>query len=222
MKFLVLTSAAFTLGQVWIGVQNWYRKRSGQPAMQRIASVDDLAVGGAVVFTYPDEHEPCLLVRLTSQRVRGLQPEVHAPVMCRDSPAGRRQLLLSLPRGTVRPADGRAHRRAAAPAADADRARHPRAGHLRRRDRGEDDMSASAKRPFSRDQRTTIVYGMLVFVLIVVVLQLWLLTATMNAWLGGDDSVVWPAAAVSAGGLALNVGLLVYLGRIERTRRAES
>ena len=81
-------------------------------------------------------------------------------------------------------------------------------------------MNASAKRPFSRDQRTVIVYGMLFFVLIVVVLQLWLLTATMNAWLGGDDSVVWPAAAVSAGGLALNVGLLVYLGRIERTRRA--
>ena len=80
-------------------------------------------------------------------------------------------------------------------------------------------MNASAKRPFSRDQRTTIVYGMLFFVLIVVVLQLWLLTATMNAWLGGDDSIVWPAAAVSAGGLALNVGLLMYLGRIERTRR---
>jgi hypothetical protein len=78
-------------------------------------------------------------------------------------------------------------------------------------------MSASARRPFSREQRTTIVHGMLVFVLIVVVLQLWLLTATMNAWLGGDDSVVWPAAAVSATGLALNVGLLKHLGRIERT-----
>ena len=80
-------------------------------------------------------------------------------------------------------------------------------------------MSASTKRPFSREQRTTIVDGMLVFVLTVVVLQLWLLTATMNAWLGGDESVVWPAAAVSAGGLALNVGLLRYLGRMERTRR---
>ena len=80
-------------------------------------------------------------------------------------------------------------------------------------------MSTSAKRPFTRDQRTTIVYGMLFFVLIIVVLQLWLLTATMNAWLGGDDSVVWPAAAVSAGGLALNVGLLRYLGRMERLRR---
>ena len=67
MKFLVLTSAAFTLGQVWIGVQNWYRKQSGQPGIQRIASIDDLAVGGALTFTYPDEHEPCLLVRLTER-----------------------------------------------------------------------------------------------------------------------------------------------------------
>lgn len=81
-------------------------------------------------------------------------------------------------------------------------------------------MTALSKRPFSRDQRMTIVSGMLVFALIIVILQLWLLTATMNAWLGGDDAVVWPAAVVSAGGLALNVGLLKYLGRIERTRRA--
>jgi hypothetical protein len=80
-------------------------------------------------------------------------------------------------------------------------------------------MNASAKRPFSRDQRTTIVYGMLTFVLMIVILQLWLLTATMNAWLGGDDSVVWPAAAVSAGGLALNVGLLTFLHKIEHIRR---
>ena len=80
-------------------------------------------------------------------------------------------------------------------------------------------MSRSPRRPFSRDQRMTIINGMLVFVLMVVILQLWLLTATMNAWLGGDEAVVWPAAAVSAGGLALNVGLLAFLGRIERTRR---
>ena len=73
-------------------------------------------------------------------------------------------------------------------------------------------MKRLAKRPFSRDQRTTIVYGMLVFVLIVVILQLWLLTATMNAWLGGDDSVVWPAAAVSIAVFALNAGLLSVPG----------
>ena len=82
-------------------------------------------------------------------------------------------------------------------------------------------MSSPVKRPFSRDQRTTIINGMLVFVLMVVVLQLWLLTATMNAWLGGDESIVWPGLAVSAGGLALNVGLLGYLRRLEQTRKGE-
>jgi uncharacterized protein DUF6755 len=79
------------------------------------------------------------------------------------------------------------------------------------------NRSHSARRPFSRDQRTTIISGMLVFVLIVVILQLWLLTATMNAWLGGDESIVWPGLAVSGGGLSLNVGLLGYLRRLERT-----
>jgi hypothetical protein len=59
---------------------------------------------------------------------------------------------------------------------------------------------------------------MLVFVLIIVIVQLWLLTATMNAWLGGDDSIVWPGALASAAGLALNAGLLTYLRRVDRTR----
>ena len=80
-------------------------------------------------------------------------------------------------------------------------------------------MTTPMRRPFSREQRATIIYGMLAFVIILVVLQLWLLTATMNAWLGGDDAVVWPAAAASAGCLALNVGLFRYLVRVERTRR---
>src|SRR5262245_36208105 len=55
MKFMVLTSAALTVGQLWIGVQNWYRRRSGQLPVQRIVSVDDIAVGAAIGFTYPDE-----------------------------------------------------------------------------------------------------------------------------------------------------------------------
>jgi hypothetical protein len=74
------------------------------------------------------------------------------------------------------------------------------------------------KRPFTRDQRTTIVYGMLAFVVMLVILQIWLLTATMNAYLGGDDAVVWPAAGASLGCLLLNLGLLRYLGRLTRAR----
>jgi len=77
----------------------------------------------------------------------------------------------------------------------------------------------SIKRPFTREQRTTVIYGMLAFVLILVILQLWLLTATMNAYLGGDEAVVWPAAAASIACLLLNLGLLRYLYYIERVRR---
>jgi hypothetical protein len=71
-------------------------------------------------------------------------------------------------------------------------------------------------RPMTRDQRTTIVYGILCFTLILVVLQLWLLIATMNAYLGGDESVIVPAGVVSGVCLLLNLGLLRYLYAIER------
>ena len=71
-----------------------------------------------------------------------------------------------------------------------------------------------APRTFSRSQRTPIVQGMLAFVLILVVLQLWLLTATMNAYLGGDDAVVWPAAFASLLCFLLNAGLLRYMRRL--------
>jgi hypothetical protein len=73
------------------------------------------------------------------------------------------------------------------------------------------------KRRFNREQRTTVVYGMLCVVLVIVVLQLWLLIATMNAFLGGDESVIWPAAGASTICLLLNAGLLRYLYRMERT-----
>lgn len=65
LRFMVLTSAAFTAGQLWIAGQNWYRRRSGRPPMRRVAAIEDVPVGGSVAFTYPEEHEPCLLVRLT-------------------------------------------------------------------------------------------------------------------------------------------------------------
>jgi len=66
-----------------------------------------------------------------------------------------------------------------------------------------------------RDQRMTIVNAILAFVVLIVVLQLWLLTATMNAFLGGDAGIVLPAALASLVCLAFDVGLLVYLYRLD-------
>ena len=71
------------------------------------------------------------------------------------------------------------------------------------------------RRAFSRQQKTTIVYGILMIVLLIVVLQLWLITATMNAFLAGQESVVTPAAVVSIVCFALNLGLLRYIYRME-------
>jgi hypothetical protein len=72
------------------------------------------------------------------------------------------------------------------------------------------------KQPFTREQRSTIIYTVLCLVLILVVLQLWLLTATMNAYLGGDESVIWPAAVASLVCLLVNVSLLRSLAVVER------
>ena len=63
----------------------------------------------------------------------------------------------------------------------------------------------------SGEQRATITLGMLCIVLVIDVLQLWLLTATMNAYLGGDNAVIWPAAVFSLACFGLNAGLLRYL-----------
>jgi hypothetical protein len=51
--------------------------------------------------------------------------------------------------------------------------------------------------------------------MVLVILQLWLFTATMNAYLGGDDSILLHAALASLVCLVLNVGLLRYVYALE-------
>ena len=72
------------------------------------------------------------------------------------------------------------------------------------------------RRPHTREQRTTIINGILCFVLILAMLQLWLLTATVNACMGGDGAIVWPAAAASLICVAFNYPLYRYLREMER------
>lgn len=61
-KFMVLTSLAFAAGQLWIGLLSvWRRGRKLNPL--RIARLDELAIGCAKSFSYPDQHDSCLLIR---------------------------------------------------------------------------------------------------------------------------------------------------------------
>ena len=63
-KFMVLTSAAFALGQFWIGMQNLWRRHTGAPEIRKVASLSALPVGSSLVFNYPGPHDPCLLVHV--------------------------------------------------------------------------------------------------------------------------------------------------------------
>jgi len=61
-KFLVLTSLAMFVGNLWILVRNWFAATpSFQP--QDIGPVDDIGVGEVKLFSYPTAEDPCILVR---------------------------------------------------------------------------------------------------------------------------------------------------------------
>jgi nitrite reductase/ring-hydroxylating ferredoxin subunit len=66
-KFLLLVSLAFTTGQFWILVQNFWRQQRGELPTQEVASLDQIPVGSSLVFYYPTEHAPRVLVRLDDQ-----------------------------------------------------------------------------------------------------------------------------------------------------------
>ena len=71
------------------------------------------------------------------------------------------------------------------------------------------------ERRFTRQQRMPIVVAILCIVITVVVMQLWLLTATMDAYLRNDAKILLPAALASLACLALNAGLLLHLRRLD-------
>ena len=64
VKFLVLTSGAFTAGQFTIAAQATFGESQAHEA-KLIASLDQLPAGGSIVFEYPAQHDICVLVRRT-------------------------------------------------------------------------------------------------------------------------------------------------------------
>ena len=90
-KFLVLTSFAFTVGQFWIAIQNFLRARRGESPIQFIARADDIAIGSALTFTYPEVHDQCVLVRLDQQSFAAYSRQcTHLSCSVVPEPANRR------------------------------------------------------------------------------------------------------------------------------------
>ena len=62
-KFMVVISGAFAIGQLWIGMQNMWRRHRGVPPIRKIASMSAVPVGGSLIFEYPGAHDDCVLIR---------------------------------------------------------------------------------------------------------------------------------------------------------------
>jgi nitrite reductase/ring-hydroxylating ferredoxin subunit len=63
IKYVVLTSSAFVVGQAWIAYKSLFGRRNAPPVATAIASLGELPVGGAKTFFYPAGSTPRLLVR---------------------------------------------------------------------------------------------------------------------------------------------------------------
>lgn len=61
-RFMVLTSLSFVVGQFWIALKTLFHRGDRSPR-QRLAAIDEIAVGEARSFSYPTERDPCLLIR---------------------------------------------------------------------------------------------------------------------------------------------------------------
>ncbi len=68
-----------------------------------------------------------------------------------------------------------------------------------------------------RRQQTTVIDLILACILLVLILQIWLLTASLDAYLGGNHGIALPAFLASLACLALNVYLVRYVFKIDRT-----
>ena len=63
IKYVVLTSGAFVVGQAWVVLKSLVGRGEVAFRPRAVAAVDELPVGGAKTFTYPEGSTPRLLVR---------------------------------------------------------------------------------------------------------------------------------------------------------------
>ncbi len=68
------------------------------------------------------------------------------------------------------------------------------------------------------EQESVAFVGMLLFLLVLILIQMWLFTATLDNFLEGKWNNALPAAAVSLACLGINAWMLIGLGRMERNQ----
>lgn len=68
------------------------------------------------------------------------------------------------------------------------------------------------------ERRTHAISVLMVFVLLVLVLQLWMITIALEEFLAARSSLAWPTFLTSLGCFGLNLWLLKYVNDLDRRR----
>ena len=72
----------------------------------------------------------------------------------------------------------------------------------------------------NRKGGVTAIDGAMALIAILLIVQMWLLTATLEAFLAGHDEPILPAALISGAIFAACAGLFIFIRRIDATVRA--
>lgn len=73
----------------------------------------------------------------------------------------------------------------------------------------------------ARSQGTTLMTAICSFLVVLLVIQIWLVSAALEALLGGDHGVLVPAAVASCALFAVSGGLLLFALRFDRRTRGK-
>src|SRR5947207_2006137 len=107
-KFLGLTSLAFFAGTfVAAARQLWKRATAGRIQAIRVSALKDVAVGSYMLFRYPTENDPCILLRLEADKLVAFNQQcthLSCPVVFN---AAERQLECPCHKGFFSADDGR-------------------------------------------------------------------------------------------------------------------
>lgn len=106
--FLTLISGGLFLGTALLGVRDWWRRTfAPQTHERRVASLHELPIGSAKLFTYPNADDRCLLIRTAPETFVAYQQactHLACPVTYRQ---GARELFCPCHEGYFAVDDGR-------------------------------------------------------------------------------------------------------------------
>jgi hypothetical protein len=200
-KFLVLTSLGMFAGNIWILVRSIFYKAPIYP-QQSVAQLGEIPVGGVKLFSYPTKEDHCIMIRTgENEYVSYSQKCTHLSCAVYYSQAENR---LECPCDNAFYLDSNQLL-----ATGFENNARQRANRMR---------TSSDLPPQNRG--LTAIAGAMSLIAILLIVQIWLLSATLESFLGGNHHhTALPAAIFSGVIFLICLGLYAFVDRVDSAVR---